>query len=1360
MKTNLNMKRYRFFIMLLLATFVLPIKAQNIIHPKIAGPNGLWVNSYNGVLFFGQTDMETQNSAMPMALRFYYNSSAYATNYGYGMGFSLGYEMRYSVDEKGNVTIETGDGRSDTFKRYGNDYEAPAGVFSVLTKSDAGVYTLKEKGGVTYTFADAENQRVTAITDRQGNTTELTYADALLTQIKDAVGHTITLNYTNGLLTSASASFHQGIIRYEYNSKNCLRKRTDSMGNTTVYAYDDNNRLEAITDANGHKTMIAYNSAGMCSRLKTDVSDKSIRYDGDKTVFIDYTEPKNQYSYYRWDEKGRVVEKVGLCCGIQSKLEYDDNDNIVRRTDANGNATSYTYDDRGNMLSLTDALGNTERYTYDSNFNQVTSFQDKNGNNYHFVYDPKGNLISLDGPQGLSNSYTYNDKGWLVTSTDANNGVTRTTYNADGTMANVMNAAGHTTTYTYDQCGNITTVTDPRGNSITYKYDDNNRIVSQNDALGNTTSVNYDKVGNIVRVLDAKNQITAYTYDALGNVLSMVNPKGGTYTFVYDGKSQLLSVTNPVGETIMQEWNEKGKLQSVANGAGERTTYDYDAKGNLTSVFLPNGNVLNYYYDQVDRLTQLSDNIGLIASFTYDAQGNRLTVSDGENHTVTYTYDALNRRISKILPSDAVTQYAYDGNSNLLSITDALGNATVYTYSSLNQQLTYTDALGAKTQFEYDANGNLVKATDAKGNATTYAYDVLNRNTDITFANGATIQYGYDELGRMISSKDRAGNFFKYAYDQLGNLLSKSYPDGSTDKYTYDAINRLLTATNNDAAVSFTYDQASRLLCESLSVDNGSASTTTYAYDVAAGKRMLTYPSGMKVVEILNARNQISSILQNGNEVVTMSYNAVGQKTQQTYANGITTNYTYNENGQLKSMDTGHNILSLAMEYDAVGNMTQRKDLLDNDRTENYGYDVIGRLTSFARGSQLSMNYEFDLLGNRVRTLDNGAVTNYTANNVNAYTAISGAHSLTPEYDGNGNLLRDEYNKFAYNFNNRLKFVGNTQYKYDALGRRIAKGNTYYYYVGEQMVEEVTNNEINSYLYGDVIDEPLLLCKENVKFYYHLNHLGSTMALTDSGGKRVESVIYDAYGTPSFFDNDGNPLEQSTVGNSLLFTGREYDGETGTYYFRNRSLHPVLGRFMQKDPFTYINGMNDFAYVKNSVVNYSDPYGLFVIGKSPIPSFNDEDSWSDDCNFGKGCYKNRFHEHIFYEDCTNVGYGNKMTGRVTDNWADIEDYSHFRYGLDDDIMKDAVEKLRNTPEWNIDLPNGKKYWATSHNCQDFIDAALKEYKKNGGRLVGYEEYIKNGGKLGKKPKSSCDSDVDSPCSKKSGYDYYRKVVTA
>ena len=1175
---------------LLCSVGILSVYAQNIIRPKIAGPNGLFVNSYNGVLFFGQTDIETQNTAMPMQLRFYYNSSAKDVNYGYGLGFSLGYEMRYEIDSLNNVIIETGDGRTDTFTRFGEDFQSPAGVFSVLSYHD-NKYVLTEKTGETYEFADANHKRLTAQTDRNGNRTTLTYsADSLLTQIQDAVGHTITLEYSNKLLSRASATFLNGSITYAYDAKKRLTKRTDAMGYTTVYDYDRENHLDEITDANGHKTNIFYNASGMVARMKTEVSDKSIRYDGDKTVFIDYTAPQNQYSYYRWDDKGRVIEKVGLCCGIQSKLEYDEDDNVIKRIDANGNATTYTYDDRGNMLSLTDAEGNTERYTYDPDFNQVTSFADKNGNTYQFVYDQKGNLTSLNGPLGFSSTFTYNDKGWPVTTTDANGNVTRTTYNTDGTTANVMDAAGYTTTYAYDQCGNITSLTDGRNNTTTYAYDKNNQITSQTDALGNTTTVSYDKVGNIVRVKNAKNQICAYSYDALGNVLTQTDPQGGVYTYTYDGKGNVLSITDPIGNQQTFTWNEKNKLLTQTNGAGETTTYDYDAKGNLTAVFQPNGNVLNYFYDRLDRVEQLSDNMGLIAKYTYDGNGNQLTITDGLDRTMTYTYDALNRRTTEALPSGATTKYEYDSNSNLLTVTDAKGNATTYTYSSLNQQLTHTDALNAKTQFEYDANGNLTKAIDAKNNATTYAYDALNQNTTITFANGLSLQYSYDELGRVVASKDRAGREFKYAYNPLGNLLTKTYPDGTTDKYTYDGISRMLSAVNKDATVNFTYDRAGRLLSESL---NGKV--TSYSYDVAAGKRTLTYPSGMKLEEHLNARDLITSILQNGEEVVTMDYNAAGQKTTQGYANGITTTYGYNENGWLSSIVADHDIMNLQMTYDPIGNMTERKDMLDNTRTESYGYDVISQLTSFKRGTTVDKSYQFDLLGNRIKVLENGVATNYTSNNVNAYTSITGGLNFTPQYDDNGNMLNDDKHTYAYDFNNKLVSVDQTvgTYKYDALGRRIAKNNALFYYVGDQMVEEVTDDATTSYLYGNEIDEALQLKRGYEMYYTHANHIGSTMALTKNTGQIYIEMEYDDYGKISYIDNNDLEITDETSHKSNLFTGREYDGNY-IYYYRARSLNSSIGRFLQHDPLLYADGFNDYNYAINNPINYKDPSGKIV----------------------------------------------------------------------------------------------------------------------------------------------------------------------
>lgn len=1178
---------------------ILPIKAQNIIRPKIAGPNDTWVNSYNGVLFFGRTDMETRNSAMPMQLRFYYNSSANQIDYGYGLGFSLGYEMRYSIVGEGNVMIETGDGRSDLFTRYGNEYQAPAGVFSVLTKEE-GKYILTEKTGEKYVFADTINCRVTGIADRYENITTLTYQDSLLVRISDAANHVINLSYSDGLLITASASFQQGSFSYEYDSSRRLKKITNPMGYTTLYGYTRDGRLNEITDANGNKTIIGYNNSGMVSRLKTAVSDKSIRYDGDKTTFIDYTYPNNQYSYYRWDEKGRVIDKVGLCCGTQSTLEYDIDDNVIKMVDGNNHATNYTYDKSGNMLSLTDALGKTERFTYEPNFNQVASYVDKNGNSYSFNYDSHGSLTSMSGPLGYSQRNTYDSHGWLLTSTDANGNVTTTTYNDDGTTASTMDAAGNITKYEYDSYGYIASVIDPLGHTTRYEYDAMGQVTSITDALGGVTTISYDKVGNIVRIKDALNHITAYSYDAVSNVLTKTDAMGGVYTLQYDGKGNVISVRNPLGQVQTMTYNDRNKLTSVTNPAGETTSYDYDVVGNLLTIALPNGNNISYDYDDINRVIAIDDNIGVIVEYTYDANGNKISETDGEGRTITYAYDALNRKIVEQLSSGSRTQYAYDNNSNLLSIVDALGNTTQYTYNSLNQQLSHIDALNAKTTFEYDAVGNLVKATDANGNPTIWTYDALNRNTHITFADGLSRQYGYDAVGNMTSSIDRAGNKFAYTYNPLGMLLSKSYPDKTQDSFTYDAIGQMLSANNTDANVTFSYDGAGRLTRETLNGKN-----TDYSYDIAAGKRTLIYPSGMTIVENLNARDLITSIVQNGNEIVTMDYDESGRKAAMTYANGITTNYSYNDNGWLSQINAAENILNLAFIYDAVGNITKRQDMIDDSQTEVYGYDAISQLISFKRGTTVDKIYQFDPLGNRLRVVENGVMTNYSSNHINGYSSISGGITFTPQYDANGNLLNDTDHQYRYNLNNKLVGVDANlaSYAYDALGRRISKttpnSTITYFYVGDQMVEEYNGKSlIASYVYGNNIDEALQMKRGKNAYYYHTNQLGSTMALTDKDGNVAERIAYDAYGKPTFFNASGDEISESSIGNNILFTGREYDAETSTYYFRARTQHPQVGRFMQKDVFQYIDGMNDNWFVRNRPTLLYDPYG--TCGIDPI----------------------------------------------------------------------------------------------------------------------------------------------------------------
>ena len=59
------------------------------------------------------------------------------------------------------------------------------------------------------------------------------------------------------------------------------------------------------------------------------------------------------------------------------------------------------------------------------------------------------------------------------------------------------------------------------------------------------------------------------------------------------------------------------------------------------------------------------------------------------------------------------------------------------------------------------------------------------------------------------------------------------------------------------------------------------------------------------------------------------------------------------------------------------------------------------------------------------------------------------------------------------------------------------------------------------------------------------------------------------------------------------FTGREFDDESGLYYYRARHYDPGVGRFLQADPLGFAAGdLNLYAYTWNDPANWTDPNGL------------------------------------------------------------------------------------------------------------------------------------------------------------------------
>ena len=202
----------------------------------------------------------------------------------------------------------------------------------------------------------------------------------------------------------------------------------------------------------------------------------------------------------------------------------------------------------------------------------------------------------------------------------------------------------------------------------------------------------------------------------------------------------------------------------------------------------------------------------------------------------------------------------------------------------------------------------------------------------------------------------------------------------------------------------------------------------------------------------------------------------------------------------------------------------------------------------------------------------------------------------------------------SFIFRNRLievKSGGNTavRYFYDGLNRLAKKHltsgtDTIYLYDGWRCIEE---RELDGeaweprrqYVYGGMyIDEPLIFDKDtntdgnctdaggSSRYFYCQQANYNVVAMADSTGARVETVKYDAYGEFEVV-LDG----EDATGNPLLFQGQRWDSDANLYYFRNRWYHPVLGRFMQRDPAGYVDGMGLYEIVGGRPVVMRDPMG-------------------------------------------------------------------------------------------------------------------------------------------------------------------------
>jgi RHS repeat-associated protein len=93
------------------------------------------------------------------------------------------------------------------------------------------------------------------------------------------------------------------------------------------------------------------------------------------------------------------------------------------------------------------------------------------------------------------------------------------------------------------------------------------------------------------------------------------------------------------------------------------------------------------------------------------------------------------------------------------------------------------------------------------------------------------------------------------------------------------------------------------------------------------------------------------------------------------------------------------------------------------------------------------------------------------------------------------------------------------------------------------------------------------------------NNLGATLVFADELGSITS--LTNGRALPELL---GNTTVTSSISNPFQYTGREWDSETGLYYYRARYYEPAVGRFISEDPTGNRSGTNIYAYVDNREV--------------------------------------------------------------------------------------------------------------------------------------------------------------------------------
>ena len=662
---------------------------------------------------------------------------------------------------------------------------------------------------------------------------------------------------------------------------------------------------------------------------------------------------------------------------------------------------------------------------------------------------------------------------------------------------------------------------------------------------------------------------------------------------------------------------KKLAIYTTSNG------FTYDALGNVVTKQTANlkkeGKTINYEYDY-----------GCLTAINYP---------DHPENNVKYHYGGINsshNRIGRLMlreDGSGAIEYYYGKMGEVLKTVRTLivpnqavaTYVTQWKYDSHNRLLEMIYPDEEKVTYGYNLGGQVDHVRGYKSYGYDYVnkigYDKFERRTYLKYCNGAETFYSYDPARRRLQNlvvNTKAGIIMDnaYSYDAVSNVLGikNNAPLPQSGKaggqmshsYTYDPLYRLASATG-------TYR----------GTDNKTASyTLAMGYDnmhrITSKKQHLSQ-TGVQFEGTLNAGYELAYTYGKdaGRKFQLDNVRDINYRTEETPTDSTNINnghkYAYDLNGNLVYINTSR-VKKDGKEDEKASEQKYRWDeenrLLaadENGFVSNYWYDADGERTVKTSGENeaIFVNSEFSggntgtarfslyvspylvagqggkytkhiYIGSQRIVSKLGDLASYGADPRRIPYAGNEADGLTINYKDKYNQqlqsIKDNYKTFdlPYNGKDNDDYVNGQGFccndgTLEAAQARAMNANTR---------AAVDNNFHDKDNY------------EKLQFYYHPDHLGSSSYITNLDGEVMQHIEYVPFGEV-FIEERNN-----TWNTPYLFNAKEFDEETGMYYYGARYYEPRLSLWMSCDLMeTKYPGESSYTLTHNNPINLLDIKG-------------------------------------------------------------------------------------------------------------------------------------------------------------------------